>query len=81
MRRSGGAFAGAVAPSAGTSGADGALAEPVLRPADQAGVGAARSLADVALRPGSVGGGGAFGDGGLDAALDGVPGRVIGAIL
>ena len=69
----GGAFAGAVAPGAGAGRADGGDAIPVFGAADQAGVGAVRELADVALGPGTFGGGGAFGDVGLDAALDGVP--------
>ena len=54
VRCLGGAFAGAVAPGAGAGGADGADLEPVLRAAGQAGDGAARGFADVALRPGSV---------------------------
>ena len=55
------AFAGAVAPGAGAGGAEGLDAIPVFGAADQAGVGAARGLADVALRVGAVGAGGAFG--------------------
>ena len=47
-------FGGRVAPGAGAGGADGADLEPVLRAAGQAGDGAARGFADVALRPGSV---------------------------
>jgi hypothetical protein len=45
-----------------------------LRAAGQAGDGAARGFADVALRPGSAGRGGLLGDVGLDAAPGGVPG-------
>ena len=67
------AFAGAVAPGAGAGGAQGFDAIPVFGAADQAGVGATGGFADVALRVGAVGGGGAFGDVGSDAAADGVP--------
>ena len=63
--RSGRAFGGGVAPGAGAGGADGAHAEPALRPADQVGARAFRCLADVALRPGSAGRGGLIRDGGL----------------
>ena len=72
VRCLGGAFAGAVAPGAGAGGADGADLEPVLRAAGQAGDGAARGFADVALRPGSAGREGLLGDVGLDAAPEGV---------
>jgi hypothetical protein len=65
--RSGGPFGGRVAPGARAGGADGAHLEPVLRAAGQAGDRAARRLADVALGPGSAGGGGLLGDVGLDA--------------
>ena len=58
VRCLGGAFSGGVAPGAGAGGADGADSEPVLGAAGQAGDGAARGFADVALRPGSAGRGG-----------------------
>jgi hypothetical protein len=79
VRCLGGAFGGWVAPGAGAGGADGADLEPVLGAAGQAGDGAARGFADVALRPGSAGRGGLLGDVGLDAAPEGVPGEVHGA--
>ena len=69
MRCLGGAFGGGVAPGAGAGGAEGADLEPVLGATDEAGDGAARGLADVALGPGSAGGGGLLGDVGLDAAF------------
>ena len=75
MRCLGGAFGGGVAPGAGAGGADGADLEPVLGAAGQAGDGAARGFADVALRPGSAGREGLLGDVGLDAAAEGVPER------
>ena len=77
--RSGGPFGGGVAPGAGAGGADGADLEPVLGAAGQAGDGAARGFADVALRPGAAGREGLLGDVGLDAAPEGVPGEVHGA--
>ena len=77
--RSGGPFGGGIAPGAEAGGADGADLEPVLRAAGQAGDGAARGFADVALRAGSAGREGLLGDVGLDAAPEGVPGEVRGA--
>ena len=79
MRCLGRAFGGGVAPGAGAGGTDGADLEPVLRAAGQAGDGAARGFADVALRPGSAGRDGLLGDVGWDAAAEGVPGEVHGA--
>ena len=73
------AFGGGVAPGAGAGGADGADLEPVLGAAGQAGDGATRGFADVALRPRSAGRGGLLGDVGLDAAAEGVPGEIYGA--
>ena len=61
------------------SGARGADLEPVLGATGQAGDGAARGFADVALGPGSAGREGLLGDVGLDAAPEGVPGEVHGA--
>ena len=56
--RSGRPFGGRSAPGPGAGGTDGPHLEPILRPAGQTGDGAFRRLADVALRPGSAGGGG-----------------------
>jgi len=72
-------FGGGVASGAGAAGADGTDLEPVLGATGQAGDGAARGFADVALRPGSAGRGCLLGDVGLDAAPEGVPGEVHGA--
>ena len=79
VRCLGGAFGSGVAPGAGAGGADGADLEPVLCGAGQAGGGAARGFADVALCPGSAGRPGRLGDVGLDTAPVGIPEEVHGA--